>query len=243
MPSNHLILCLPLLLPSIFPSIRVFSTESALCIRWPKYWSFSFSIGPSNEHSGLISFRIAWFDLLAVQGTLKSLLQHHSSKAPIIWCSAFFMVQLSHVLYSFPSINNLLASLLFIFVVIPTKSPVHPTPNLVLQGHVESPSSRVLPVSQALYMFLVEYHAGRHPSTDMTQPPPSQVPGGKNLDLPYLEASWLSLSLCCSVCCPQGAPNKDENTKGRKQMERKGESFSSGRWDKCLFVKIGIKLK
>ena len=98
MPSNHLILWHPLLLPpSIFPSIRVFSNESALCIRWPKYWSFSFSISPSNECSGLISFRIAWFDLLAVQGTLKSLLQHHSSKASIFQCSAFFMVQLSHL--------------------------------------------------------------------------------------------------------------------------------------------------
>ena len=97
MPSNHLILCHPLLLqPSIFPTIGVFSKESVLCIRWPKYWSFSFSISPSNEYSGLISFRIDWFDLLAVQGTLKSLLQHHSSKASILQCSAFFMVQLSH---------------------------------------------------------------------------------------------------------------------------------------------------
>ena len=97
MPSNHLILCHPLLfLPPIFPSIRVFSNESALCIRWPKYWSFSFSINPSNEYSGLISFRIDWLDLLAVQETLKSLLQHHSSKASILWCSAFFIVQLSH---------------------------------------------------------------------------------------------------------------------------------------------------
>ena len=97
MPSNHLILCHHLLLlPSIFPSIRVFSSESVLCIRWPKYWSFSFSISPSNEHSGLISFRMDWLDLLAVQGTLKSLLQHHSSKAPILLCSAFFIVQLSH---------------------------------------------------------------------------------------------------------------------------------------------------
>ena len=95
MPFNHLILCCPLLLlPSIFPSIRVFSNESALCIRWPKYWRFS--ISPSNEYSGLISFRIDWFDLLAVQETLKSLLQHHSAKASILWCSAFFMVQLSH---------------------------------------------------------------------------------------------------------------------------------------------------
>ena len=96
-PSNHLILCCPLLfLPSVFPSIRVFSNESVLRIRWPKYWSFSFSINPSNEYSGLISFRMDWLDLLAVQGTLKSLLQHHSSKASVLQCSAFFMVQLSH---------------------------------------------------------------------------------------------------------------------------------------------------
>ena len=95
MPSNHLILCHPLLPPSIFPSIRVFSSELALCIRWPEYWSFSFSTSPSNEYSELISFRIGWFDHLAVQGTLKSLLQHHSSKASILWCSAFFVVQLS----------------------------------------------------------------------------------------------------------------------------------------------------
>ena len=97
MPSSHLILCHPLLLlPSIFPSIRVFSNESVLCIKWPKYWSFSFNISPSNEHSGLISFRMDWLDLLAVQGTLKSLLQHHSSKASTLQCSAFFIVQLSH---------------------------------------------------------------------------------------------------------------------------------------------------
>ena len=97
MPSNHLILCCPLLLPpSIFPSIRVFSSESVLCIRWSKYWSFSFSISPSNEYSGLIYFRMHWLDLLAVQRTLKSLLQHHSSKASVLWHSAFFMVQLSH---------------------------------------------------------------------------------------------------------------------------------------------------
>ena len=96
-PSKHLILCHTLLLlPSISPSIRVFSNELALHIRWPKYWSFNFSISPANEYSGLISFRIDRFDLLAVQGTLKSLLQHHSSKASILWCSAFFMVQLSH---------------------------------------------------------------------------------------------------------------------------------------------------
>ena len=97
MPSNHLILCHSLLLlPSIFLSIRVFSNESALRIRWPKYWSFSFNINPSSEHSGLISFRMDWLDLLAVQGILKSLLQHHSSKASILWHSAFFIVQLSH---------------------------------------------------------------------------------------------------------------------------------------------------
>ena len=97
MPSNYLILCCPLLLsPSIFPSIRVFSNESVLRIRWPKYWSFSFSISPSNEYSGLISFRMDWLDLLEVQGTLKSLIQHHSSKASILRCSAFFIVQLSH---------------------------------------------------------------------------------------------------------------------------------------------------
>ena len=98
MPSNHLIFCHPLhLLPSIFPSSsRVFSNESVPCIRWSKYWSFSFSISPSNEYSGLISFRMEWFDLIAVQGALKSLPQHHSSKTSILWCSAFFMFQLSH---------------------------------------------------------------------------------------------------------------------------------------------------
>ena len=97
MPSSHLILCRPLLpLPPILPSIRVFSNESTLCMRWPKYWSFSFSISPSIEHPGLISFRMDWLDLLAVQGTLKSLLQHHSSKASILWHSVFFTVQLSH---------------------------------------------------------------------------------------------------------------------------------------------------
>ena len=95
MPSNHLILCHSLLLPLIFPSIRISSNESVLCIRWPKYWSFSFSISPSNEYSGLIFFKMDWLDLLAVQGTLKSLLQHHSSKTSILQCSAFFMVQLS----------------------------------------------------------------------------------------------------------------------------------------------------
>ena len=107
-PSSHLILCHPLLLlPSLFPSLRVFSNKSVLCIRWPKYWSFSFSIGPSNEHSGLISFRMDWLDLLAVQGTLKSLLQHHSSKASILRCSAFFTLQLSH---PYMTTGNIIAS-------------------------------------------------------------------------------------------------------------------------------------
>ena len=97
MPFNHLILCHPLLLlPSVFPSIRIFSTESVLHIRWPKYWSFSFSTSLSNEYSGLIYFRIDWFDLLSLQGTLKSLLQHHSSRVSVVWCSALLMVQLSH---------------------------------------------------------------------------------------------------------------------------------------------------
>ena len=97
MPSSHLIFCHPLLLPpSIFPSFKVFSNESVLRIRWPKYWSFNFSISPSNEYSGLISFRMDWLDLIIVQGTLKSLLQHHSSKVLVLWCSAFFIVQLSH---------------------------------------------------------------------------------------------------------------------------------------------------
>ena len=108
MPSNHLILCCPLLLlPSIFPSIRVFSNESALHIRWPKYWSFSFNISPFNEHPGLISFRMDWLDLLAVQGTLKTLLQHHSSKASVLRHSAFFLVQLTsiHVYWKNPSLD------------------------------------------------------------------------------------------------------------------------------------------
>ena len=96
MPSNHLILCHPLLLPSVLPSIRVFSNESILHIKWPKYWSFSFNLSPSNEYSGLISFRIDWLNLLVVQGTLKSLLQHHSSKASVLQYSAFLMAQLSH---------------------------------------------------------------------------------------------------------------------------------------------------
>ena len=106
MPSNHLILSRPLLLPSVFPTIRVFSNESVLHIRWPNYWSFSFSISPPNEYSGLISFRMGWLDLLAVQGTLKSLLQCHSSKASILQCSAFFIVKLSHPIVRFCHIQS-----------------------------------------------------------------------------------------------------------------------------------------
>ena len=113
MPSNHLTFCHPLfLLSSTFPNIRVFSNESALHIRWPKYWSFSFSISPSNEYSGLISFRVNWLDLLAILGTLKSLLQHHSSKASILWHSAFFMVQLSHLYVTTKKTVTLLCILL-----------------------------------------------------------------------------------------------------------------------------------
>ena len=114
MPSNHLIICCPLLFPhSIFPNIRVFSNESVLCIRWPSYWSFSFSISPSNEYSGLISFRMDWLDLFAVQGTHKSLLQHHSSKASALWCSAFFIVQLS---YPYMTSGKTIALIIWIFV-------------------------------------------------------------------------------------------------------------------------------
>ena len=114
MPSSHLILCCPLLLlPPIPPSIRVFSNESVLHIEWPNYWSFSFSISPSNEHAGLISFRIDWFGLLAVQGTLRSLLQHHSFKASVLWCSTFFMVQLS---YSYMTTGKVIALTTWTFV-------------------------------------------------------------------------------------------------------------------------------
>ena len=117
MPSSHLILCHPLLLlPSIFPSIRVFSNESALSIRWPKYWSFSFNISPSNEHPGLISFRMNWLDVLAVQETLKSLLQHHSSKASILQCSTVFIVQLSH---PYMTTGKTIAKIKYKFVSIP----------------------------------------------------------------------------------------------------------------------------
>ena len=152
MPSNHLILCCPLhLLPSIFPSIRVFSNESALHIRWPKYWSFSFNMSPSNEHSGLISFRMDWLDLLAVQGTLKSLLQHHSSKASILPCSAFSIVQLSYpymitgktisltrrtfVIKVMPLLLNMLSRLVITFL---------PRSKCLLISWLQSPSAVIL---------------------------------------------------------------------------------------------------
>ena len=152
MPSNHLILCLPLLLPpSIFPVIWVFSNESVLHIRWPKYWSFSFSISPSNEHPGLISFRIDWLDLLAVQGTLKSLLQHHSSKALILWHSIFFIVQHSHlymntgktIALTRRTIVGKVMSLLFnmmtrLFIAFP------PRDKLLLISRLQSPSAVIL---------------------------------------------------------------------------------------------------
>ena len=150
MPSNHLILCRPLLLPSIVPSIRVFSNESILPIRWPKYWSFSFSITPFNEYSGLISFSMDWLDLLAVQWTLKSLLQHHSSKASILWHSAFFMVQLSHpymttektialTIGTFVVKMSLLFNLLCSFVI-----PLLWRNKLLLISWLQSPSAMIL---------------------------------------------------------------------------------------------------
>ena len=152
MPSNHLILCRPLLLLlSIFPSIRVFSNDSVLHIRWPKYWSFSFSISPSNEYSGLISFKIDWLDLLAVQETLESLFQHHSSKASILQCSAFFMVQLSHpymttgrtiilTIWTFVSkVTSLLFNMLSRFIV-----TFLPRDKCLLISWLQSPSAVVL---------------------------------------------------------------------------------------------------
>ena len=146
--SNHLILCHPLLLPlSIFPNIRVFSNGSVLQIRWPKYWSFSFTISPSNEYSGLISFRIDWFDLLAVQRTLKSLLQHHSLKASILWCSAFFIVQLLHpymttgktIALTKQTFVGKIVSLLFRFVI-----TFLPRSKRLLISWLQSPSAVIL---------------------------------------------------------------------------------------------------
>ena len=160
MPSNLLILCHPfLLLPSFFPSIRVFSNESALHIRWPKYWSFSFSISPSNEHSGLISCRMDWLDLLAVQGTLKSLLQHHSSKASILWRSTYFTVQLSHPYMTIVKIIALtrwtfvgkVMSLLFIFSSVQFSSVSQSCPTLCCPMNCSTPG---LPVHHKLLELL-----------------------------------------------------------------------------------------
>ena len=141
MPSNHMIFCHPLLvLPSIFPSIRIFSNQSVLHISWPKYWSFSFSISPSNEYSRLISFRIDWLDLLAVQGTLRNLLQHHSSKASILWCSAFFMVQLSH---PYMTIGKVIALTRWTFV----DKVMSPFLNVVSMFVIDLPRSKHLLIS------------------------------------------------------------------------------------------------
>jgi len=166
MPSNHLILCHPLLLlPSIFPSIRVFSNESALRIRWPKYWSFSFNISPSNDYLGLISFRMNWLDLLAVQGTLKSLLQYHSSKTSILWHSAFFTVQLSHPYMTIGEIIaltrwtfvgkvmsllfNILSRLVITFL---------PRSKRLLISWLQSPSAVILEPKKIKYLFPLFLH-------------------------------------------------------------------------------------
>ena len=172
MPSNHLILCCPLpLLPSIFPSFRVFSNESVLCIRWPKYWSFSFNISPSNEYSGLISFRMDWLDLLAVQGSLKSLLQHHNSKGSILQHSAFFMVQLSHsymttgktialTLQTFVSqVMSLLFNMLSKFVFFPIE-PLMQSPDPIGTPCLYRPISTVTVLAQdciSFYLIGVQY--------------------------------------------------------------------------------------
>ena len=167
MPSNCLILCHPLLPPSTFPSIRVFLNESALHIGWPKYWSFSFNISPSNEHSGLISFRMDWLDLLAVQGTLKSLLQHHSSEASILRCSAFFVVQLSHPyvttgktfhLSSFPSLLSCLhlplGLWIFVLLFLLTGAMIHPWAALVSFGKPSQKSYWHLPVLRLVWEYV-----------------------------------------------------------------------------------------
>ena len=187
MPSNHLNLCHPLLLlPSVFPSIRVFSSESALHIRWPKYWSFSFSVSPSSEHSGLISFRIDWFDLLAVQGTLKSL-PHHGSKTSVLWCSAFFMLQLSHpyittgktIALTIRAFVSKMMSLLFNTLSRITHSYSYLTPQPWAEGvfvrfreqvKLEKPS----PAEKAPRRFLSWTWVWVDPSTLFPVPPPAQ---------------------------------------------------------------------
>ena len=165
MPSDHIILCCSLPLPSIFPSIRAFSNESALRIRWPKHWSFSFSISPSNEYSGMISFRIDRFDLLAVQGTLKSLLQHRSSKAAILWCSAFFMVQLSYpymttgknialTIWTFVGkVMSLLFNMLSRFVI-----AFLPRSKCLLMSWLQSPSAVIWSTSPVIFTVVVLFY-------------------------------------------------------------------------------------
>ena len=176
MPSNHLILCCPLLLlPSIFSSIRVFSNESVLPIRWPKYWSFSFSTSPSKEYSGLISFRIDWFDPLAVQWTLKNLLQHHSSKALILWYSAFFIVQLSHL---YMTTGKTVALSRWTFV-----------------GKVMSLLFNVL--SMLVIAFLPR---SKHLLISCLQPPSAVILGPRKIR--SATVSTVSLSICCEVMGP-----------------------------------------
>ena len=158
MPYNHLIFCHPLLLlPSIFPSIRVFSKESVLCIRWPKYWSFSFSISPSSEYSGLISFSMDWVDLLAVQGVLKNLLQHHSSKAPVLLHSGFFIVQLSHPYMTIAFTRETLMCLLFNML---SRLVITflPRSKCLLISRLQSPSAMILEPKKISHYFLLYPH-------------------------------------------------------------------------------------
>ena len=153
MPSNHLILYCPLFLcSSVFPSIRVFSNESLLCIRWPKYWNFSFSISPSNEYSGLISFRIDWFDLLAVKGTLKSSLKHYSPKASILWCSAFFMVQISH---PYITTGKTIALTRWTFVSKVISLFFNKTWYIYINPNLSVPPSPLYPHSKSIHLFSV----------------------------------------------------------------------------------------
>ena len=180
MPSNHVILCCPLLLPSIFPSVRVFSNESALRIRWPKYQSFSFTISPSNKHQGLISFRMNWLDLLAVQGTLKSLLQHHSSKASILLRSAFFIVQLSH---PYMTMGKIIALTRWTFVGKVISLLLNMLSKLVITF---LPRSKCILISQL------------------------QSPSAVILEPPKLKSATVSPSICHEVMGPDAIPLKEK---------------------------------
>ena len=180
MPSNHVILCCPLLLPSIFPSVRVFSNESALRIRWPKYRSFSFTISPSNKHQGLISFRMNWLDLLAVQGTLKSLLQHHSSKASILLRSAFFIVQLSH---PYMTMGKIIALTRWTFVGKVISLLLNMLSKLVITF---LPRSKCILISQL------------------------QSPSAVILEPPKLKSATVSPSICHEVMGPDAIPLKEK---------------------------------